>query len=289
MFRRALISFRAPVTRSLAQPAVLGGAMRAASRSYATYPAVKPKKSHPFRWGMIIGLAIGVGWAYVDRHGLELEQDDKIQPPTKCDPFPRKIDVRGEKYSVIGVGYRAVTFMSFHVYALGIYIAEKDVSKARKILDSIADLSGALADPESSPDVIGHLLDNGVRFAVRIVPVRNTDFLHIRDGLVRSVTGNPAFKALGNSEDVGQGLNELKQAFSRKRSIPKGDVITIAQVDDGKLYCEYALKASQSEPEELGLVAHPGVGRLLFLQYLSGKNPNSPTASKSSHDGLVSL
>lgn len=269
---------------------MLRNLMPLATRSYATAPPVlKPKKSHPFRWGIVIGLAIGVGWAYVDRHGLELEQDDKIQPPTKCDPFPRQIDVRGTKYSVIGVGYRSVTFMSFHVYGLGIYIADKDVPQARKVLNSIADLSGALADPQSSADVIGRLLDNGVRFAVRIVPTRNTDFLHIRDGLVRSVMANPAFKVLGNNDQVGQGLTELKQAFSRKRTIPKGDVITIAQIEGGKLYAQYALKANQSEPEELGFVAHPDVGRLLFLQYLSGKNPNSPTASKSSHDGLVSL
>lgn len=251
---------------------------------------MKPrKKPHPFRWGLVIGLGIGVGWAYIERHGVSLEADDKIQPPTKCDPFDRTIDVKGEDYEVIGVGYRAVTFMNFHVYALGIYIAKEDFAKAHKVLDRIADLSGALSDPVKSAEVVGSLLDHGVRFAVRIVPVRNTDFLHIRDGLVRSVMANPEFKQRGNDSSIGEGLNELKQAFGRKRKIAKGDVITIAQLKDGKLYATFALKDTQSSPEELGYVQDPVIGRLLFLQYMSGKNPNSPTACKSSHDGLVAL
>ena len=56
---------------------------------------------------------------------------------------------------------RSVTFISFKVYGVGIYIAKKDVAKASSVLMGMAD---KLKDPQESAQVIEKLLDSDVKF-----------------------------------------------------------------------------------------------------------------------------
>lgn len=216
---------------------------------------------------------------------------ERIQPETKVPPFPKTFSSDGEAYELLGTGVRSVSFLSFHVYGLGIYIAQKDKSKVKKLLGSDVTYDD-LMDPEKGGELVTKLLNGGIRFDIRIVPVRNTDFGHMRDGLVRTTMAHPRFKAEGNNEEFGEGLAELKKVFSRKMSVHKNKILHLNRDRDGVLSVTF-FKADDEpeakEPVHLGIVKMPLVSELLFLQYLSGKKPSSESARENSIKGLAEL
>jgi hypothetical protein len=221
---------------------------------------------------------------------------ETVQPDTKVDPFPVQLTVAtGQKYDLLGVGVRTVSFLSFHVYALGIYINDDDRLVAKDILAqagvSREEREKALLDPNEGGEIMAKLLNRGVRFLIRIVPVRNTDFGHMRDGFVRTTMAHPRFKEEGNNEDVGHGISELKRAFGRKRTIPKGRILYLDRAADGTLavYFYDALSENGHIPELLGTVSQPLVSELLFLQYTSGSKPSSESARQNAVKGLSAL
>lgn len=117
-----------------------------------------------------------------------------------------------EEYQLLGLGLRTVTFLSIQVYVLGMYVATKDIpllqqrllkqaqagpkpdggsSLATSLLPSERDdLKRSLLDPtEKGEDEWNDILRHpGIKTAFRIVPVRNTDFAHLRDAWVRTAT-----------------------------------------------------------------------------------------------------
>lgn len=237
-----------------------------------------------------------------------------VKPPTDSPPFPKSLSLpNGLNYELFGIGVRTVSFLSFHVYAVGIYIASEDKSLAHNILKSAeananpGDLKSSLLDPTIGTNIISHLLDHGVRLDLRIVPVRNTDFGHLRDGFVRGVIGHPYYKKLTEGsatsgsdpehakllETLGQGVNELKVSFSRKMSVPKHNILHLHRESDGSMPIIYYKGVTENSPEietiSLGTVHSPNVSKIMFLHYLSGKNPASGTARESAVEGLINI
>lgn len=239
-----------------------------------------------------------------------------VQPPTKCPPFPSAITLLGDDstpvpYELLGVGVRTVSFLSFHVYALGIYIAEPDKKLAHSILNFAAkqhpsgDLKQALLDPVVGVKLVSHLLDHGVRLDLRIVPVRNTDFGHLRDGFVRGVLNHPFYKELVNHpaipktdpahiavvDEMGQGVNQLKVAFSRKMSVPKFNILHLTHNPNGSLGISYYKSQTEvgAEKIDLGVVNDSNVSKIVVLHYLTGKTPASESGRISAVDGLSAL
>ncbi|ODQ66558.1 chalcone isomerase [Nadsonia fulvescens var. elongata DSM 6958] len=215
---------------------------------------------------------------------------------TNCSPpFPTEISIPDESavYQLLGYGVRTVSFLNFHVYALGIYINKDDILRTKNILSSYQNLEEDLVDFSKDGDIISNLLKAGIRFSIRIVPVRNTDFSHLRDGFVKTILAHPLSKVLGHSEEFGNGLQELKNAFSgRKGSVPKHQILIMDRSNNGVLRFTYYDSKDESKctkPEELGQVTEPQVSEILFLQYLSGKNPSSESAKNSFLEGLVAL
>lgn len=243
--------------------------------------------------------------------------EEFVKPPTDSPPFPKTIKLFDEKakgpieYDLLGVGVRTVSFLSFHVYALGIYIASEDKQLARSILKSAMnqypsqDFETVLRDVEAGPKVIAHLLSHGVRLDLRIVPVRNTDFGHLRDGFVRGILNHPYYKQMSTNpaipkddpayitmmENIGKGINDFKVAFSRKLSVPKYNILHLRRENDGSLdICYYKGKSeADAERVHLGSVAEPHVSTILFLHYLTGKSPASETARTTVVQGLKNL
>lgn len=235
--------------------------------------------------------------------GIEL-----IQPPTSSPPFPVELSVGTQKFDLLGVGVRYVSIFSFHVYALGIYIASEDRALARSVLAGAADLTpehdlkSALLDPEQGTKIITHLLDHGVRLDFRIVPVRNTDFGHWRDAFVRQILAHPLFKQLNSLPDeegrevankLGEGVNDLKVAFSRKITVPKGHILHMIRESSGALRLVYYKandeNAKDLETIELGTIQNPNVSKILALQYLAGKYVSSESTRLNVVDGLANL
>ncbi|CAN6662401.1 hypothetical protein TRVA0_034S00496 [Trichomonascus vanleenenianus] len=212
-----------------------------------------------------------------------------VQPETKTNPFPATFAADGEDYSLLGVGVRSVSFLGIQVYAVGVYIADQDKPKVKQLLGTVT--YEELLDAEKSGPMISKLLNNGVRIDIRIVPVRNTDFGHMRDGFVRTTLANPRFKAEGSTDEFAEGLNELKRAFARKMAVPKNKIIHLNRGRDGVLNVTFYKAESENEGnmEHLGSVKMPLVSEFLFLQYLSGKKPSSESARQAAVKALAEL
>jgi len=207
------------------------------------------------------------------------EDLNAISVDKNVDPVPLQLSL-STNYQLLAQGTRAVTFLRFKVYALGIYVANEDVHKIPTVLDSKflssafidtdstkshkENVSVALKDKEKSKILISNLLDSNIRLAARICPIRNTDFNHLRDGLVKSIL------AAGiKDEGLAEGLQQLREAFGRKGSVPKNDNLYIERFSNGQLQLSYENKKT-GELTKLGDVKNPIVSKVLFLQYLSG-------------------
>lgn len=272
-----------------------------------------------------------------DANGIEL-----VQPPAKSPPFPVELFLPSSspsdgadpvKYELLGVGVRTVSFLSIHVYALGIYIASADRQLAHDVLagapqlkvassagkdgnDAVGggDLKSVLLDSELGPKIISHLLDHGIRLDVRIVPVRNTDFSHLRDGFVRQILAHPMFKQINTAArdssssssggggsleaesvvaKLGEGINDLKVVFSRKMSVPKHNVLHLIRSKEGALKVVYYKGKYETDEKvdtfDLGTVINPDVSKILFLQYLAGHTVSSESARQTTIEALTKL
>lgn len=207
------------------------------------------------------------------------ELNDTVQVDKEVDPLPTRVNFTTQ-YDLLGVGSRAVTFLKFKVYALGIYAATEDLDKISTVLDSKflstafidtdsskphnENVSNALHDASKAKILIENLLDSNIRLIARITPVRNTDFNHLRDGLTKSI-----LSAKFKDETLDQALKELKDAFDRKGSAPKNSNLILERLGDGQLQV-YFENSKTGEFVTMGTVKTPILSKVLFLQYLTG-------------------
>lgn len=212
------------------------------------------------------------------------------------------------EYQLVGLGVRTVSFLSIQVYVVGYYIAVSDIASLQeRLVHSVADpvattlvpdekskLRDLLLDPDRGEEVWNNILKDGqVRSAFRIVPTRNTDFMHLRDGFVRGITARSAHFASHKNdgsfqdETFGSALNDFKQAFGggARRKLAKGEVLLLARDAEGKV----AVWSEDKKGDRLkmGEIADERVGRLLWLNYLAGKNVSSEPARQSVIDGVM--
>lgn len=189
-------------------------------------------------------------------------------------------------YQLLGKGVRTVTFLNFKVYGIGIYVAKSDISTIKRTLKAFKEdsIETLLNDPVKSAEVISQLLDQHVRFTVRICPIRNTDFNHLKDGLIKSILAHPKSKELRGA--LNEGLEELRGVFKGHRgSVPKNHALWIELLKDGKLSFSYE-NTKTHELVDMGTVSKLLVGKLLFLQYLSGSKPLSRPLRESCAEGF---
>lgn len=249
------------------------------------------------------------------------------------DEVPR--DAEQDEYQLLGLGVRTVSFLRIQVYVVGLYVATPDIAELQTRLVRTG-LNPPSASGESGTDtgtnyatslVPGErqqlkdlLLDqgersdaawddilkkDGLRTAIRIVPTRNTDFLHLRDGWVRGITGRAQRATAATSGGAGGGgkdggefsddsfgtaLNSFKGLFGggQRKSVPKGQTLTLLRGARGELDALF-------QPEDklparwLGRVRDERVSRLVWLNYLAGKNVASEGARKSVVDGVMAI
>ncbi|KAJ6151542.1 hypothetical protein N7470_007139 [Penicillium chermesinum] len=234
----------------------------------------------------------------------------------------------GDEYQLLGLGIRSVSFLSIQVYVVGFYVAKADITELQQRLlrtaihpptaksDDVAAISGAgaesatslvpperkqlhdlLLDPEHGDAAWTALLkENGIRTAFRIVPTRNTDFMHLRDGWVRGITARAQQKPAGNGpsefqdETFGSSMNEFKAVFGggQRKSVPKGQTLFLLRSAHGALDALF-----QPDPKQpiqwMGRVTDERVSRLVWLNYLAGKKVSSEGARQSIVEGLMTV
>ena len=211
------------------------------------------------------------------------------------------------EYQLLGLGIRTVSFLGIQVYVLGLYVATPDIAKLQerliRTIDPVATtlvphekdrLRAELLDPVQSEEIWNALLkDGGIRTAFRIVPTRNTDFMHMRDAFVRGVTaraGSPLItqdKTFDPDASFGGSVNDLKAVFSgsSRKKLPFGQTLLLERAASGELRVVYEDKAGVREV--MGAIGDERVGRLLWLNYLAGKNVSSEDARKNVVEGCV--
>lgn len=186
-------------------------------------------------------------------------------------PFPKLIN----DFKMLGSGIRTVTFLKFKVYGIGIYYNKKEELQLIKILKQnhmeSSPLKQQLDDDDQSRAVLDKLITNH-EYLVRISPVRNTDFNHLKDGFIKSILAHP----LTNDHDrINQGLDELRQVFKGyKGSVPKNHVLLLVIDKQGQLTFKYENPTTKSTID-MGIIKEPLISKLLLVGYLGHKKPLS--------------
>ncbi|EER45014.1 conserved hypothetical protein [Histoplasma capsulatum H143] len=254
------------------------------------------------------------------------------------DEFPP--DSQTEEYTLLGLGIRAVSFLSVQVYVVGLYIASSDITALQQHLvrQAVTPVSASAAnesavtatslvpgerdalkqillDPEQGQEAWNEILrDTHLRTALRIVPTRNTDFLHLRDGWVRAITAQaqsanarakevevaakrgssiPAGALVASEfedDSFGIALNDFKSLFGGgvRKNVPKGQILYLLRNRVGGL--ETMFHAGHGKPVVwLGAMQDERVSRLLWMAYLAGKKVASEGMRSSVVDGAIGI
>lgn len=201
------------------------------------------------------------------------------------------------EYTLVGLGTRSVSFLGINVYVLGYYIATADIAELQarlvKKINPIAstlvstekdDLRKKLLDAVEGDQIWDELLSSGVpaRSLIRIVPVRDTDFPHLRDGFVRAI------QARANSakdEKFGEGMKKFRQVFSRGK-VPKQKELLLLRDKLGRLTMVYDDGKTQGR-QVMGTIDEERISRALWMNYLAGKNVASEEARRNIVSGIM--
>ncbi|PWN36274.1 uncharacterized protein FA14DRAFT_53644 [Meira miltonrushii] len=236
--------------------------------------------------------------------------DFRLDPATG-QPLPVSISVPQDVFSngseelrLIGLGVRTVTFLSVRVYVAGLYVD----AKAIEALKSSPDWRGFEASWMSNKDkdhsgeaLVSALLDQGITCAIRSVPVRPTDYNHLKGGLSRAIQGRAksARKANLLSPEADQALSnsiqELIDAFP-KATLAKGRTLdmVISPASSGKQgFLDLTLI---EEGKIFGRVKAPSyaekqftVPRQMLLAYLADKDEISKPFKQSVAEGIEKI
>ncbi|KAI0546912.1 chalcone-flavanone isomerase [Xylaria curta] len=224
--------------------------------------------------------------------------------------FPRLLDlavgaeegqekVNGVEYTLVGLGVRTVTFIGIQVYMVGYYIATQDIAAiqarlikeinpiATTLVSSEKDtLRHALLDPEQGEKLWNSILQEvRPRSVFRIVPVRDTDFHHLRDGFVRAITArSQGNNAQFGDEAFGAAMRDFKLLFNRGK-VPKTREMLLFRDAAGRLTVTY--DDGKTGMGSIGRVEDERVSRLLWLNYLAGKQVASEPARTNIVDGIM--
>ncbi|EFQ25842.1 chalcone-flavanone isomerase [Colletotrichum graminicola] len=231
--------------------------------------------------------------------------DLSLSQPHRDDPAAAPIaasvaDSDGVEYTLVGLGIRTVTFLGIQVYMVGYYVATADVARLQRHLtrkiDPIAttlvpserdSLKAKLLDPREGEATWSELLQEvGCRTAFRIVPVRDTDFPHLRDGFVRAITARSAAdKTAYGDEAFGEAMREFKRLFNRGKLQKERELLLCR---DGSGALDVVLDdGTSSGRQTIGRVEDERVSRLLWLNWLAGKSVASEPARHSIVDGVM--
>lgn len=200
---------------------------------------------------------------------------------------------------MVGLGLRSVSFLGIGVYVVGYYTATSDIAALQSILikkvNPIAttlvpgerdELRTSLMDPVRGEEIWNELLERGIpaRSVFRVVPVRDTDFHHLRDGFVRAIQAkSPSVAAQG--DDFGEAVRDFRGLFNRG-SVPKKKELMLLRDGQGHLDIVYD-DGRTTGRQLLGRIEDERISRALWLHYLAGKKVASEPARKSIVEGIM--
>lgn len=241
--------------------------------------------------------------------GSETTKSETAQPNTRMNPGNVQ---NQEEYTLVGLGIRTVSFLSIEVYVMGLYVRTQDISTLQARLIHLVNpnastlvpgekdsLKQRMLDPDTSVELWEQMLrEEGIRSAWRVVPSKNTDFAHLRDGWVNGIKrattevnrvkqANPSALASDyENESFGLAMRDFKAMFSGGRT-PKGSVVLLLRDAPGSMEVLFENPAQGTAIERVGKVEDPRISRLIWMGYLAGKSVSSEPARKAVVDGFV--
>lgn len=260
------------------------------------------------------------GGAKLVAHDEKTGEDLEVVPTgTSTIPhFPKTIHVPSSdaanaedvEYQLVGLGIRTVSFLSIQVYVVGMYVQTSSLSPLQASLvkrinptasalipDEKAKLKDSLLEADASYELWDELLKDTqgqVKSAFRIVPTRNTDFQHLKDGWVRGITAktqsaNAKGDAQFQDDSFGLAMREFKGLFTGGGKAPKGSTVLLTRDGSGALSIYYQQKEDEGKLEKVGFINDERIARLIWLGYLGGKSVSSEPARKNVVDGIMDL
>lgn len=221
---------------------------------------------------------------------------------------PTKINTGGVEYTLVGLGMRTVSFLSIQVYLVGYYVATSDVAALQQRLTREIHPTATTLVPGEKDELRRRLLDpvegdkiwQGLlrevkpRSLFRIVPVRDTDFHHLRDGFVRAITARSNEGGAEYKEDsFGEAMRSFRDIFNRGK-VPKAGELIMARDERGRLTVVFddskdkdAEGRRQQKRTTIGRVDDERVSRALWMNYLAGKAVASEPARRNIVDGVL--
>ncbi|KAK0652783.1 chalcone-flavanone isomerase-domain-containing protein [Cercophora newfieldiana] len=229
-------------------------------------------------------------------------------PPASTDAPAATLATGPTEYTLVGLGLRSVTFVGIQVYVVGYYIATADIAALQnaltKKINPIAttlvpgerdQLRSALLDPVAGEQAWDELLAQGIpaRSAFRVIPVRDTDFHHLRDGFVRAIQAKAPTLGGQRADDeaFGEAMRQFRAIFNRG-SVPKRKELLLVRDEKGRLNVEYddgtsKKKGGSGARQLIGTVDDERVSRALWLNWLAGKKVASEPARQSIVAGII--
>jgi hypothetical protein len=202
---------------------------------------------------------------------------DSVPKSGLTDNFPQSLKINGfaEPFRLVAWGARTVSFLRVRVYNVALYIPESRY----QVLPTFC-LSNVDSDPwpaliRSYPSPL----------LLRIIPVRNTDYAHLRDGFIRSTTVR--LNKYPDDDDRKAAVDDSVAKFRAlfpKSKLKKGDVWTIVLRGP-----ELRLFAGENMEEELGTVRNDDLARGLISAYLVGSNVVSPDLQQKLKEKLIEI
>ena len=278
-----------------------------------------------WRYGIWVGaLAVSVGVLTVSQSERKLYLEAQEIPsistteegafrldPATGQPFPLTISVPqnvfsngSEELQLVGLGVRTVTFLSVRVYVAGLYVDEKGIEALKNSPDwkgFEASWMSNKAKEHSGEALISALLDQNITCAIRIVPVRPTDYNHLKGGLSRAIQNRAKLarkaKLLSPEADeaLSNSIQELIDAFPRT-TLAKGRTLdmVISPASSGKQgFLDLTLI---EEGKIFGRVKAPSyaekhftVPRQMLLAYFADKDEISKPFKQSVAEGIEKI
>ncbi|CAO3683779.1 unnamed protein product [Rhizopus stolonifer] len=197
-----------------------------------------------------------------------------IEDPATKLSFPIFLNTSNEWKKLIGLGVRTVTFLSLYVYALGMYMRNEDIESLKSLPGwKDFDKKKFLENEEMA----NQLLDQPFDISIRIIPFRNTNTQHLRDGFVRSFMQRMKDQSLTEDEEreILVAIQEFKSNFATM-NVKKETEFVFTKTREGGLRMVY-------EGKDWGTVNNKWLSKNFVMSYLT---PNSPS-SEAAHEDIV--
>ncbi|KAF9117032.1 hypothetical protein BGX27_005582 [Mortierella sp. AM989] len=218
------------------------------------------------------------------------EAESPVKPNVVVDPdskvaFPLYIrSENGSPARLLGLGVRKITFLKVQVYVVGLYLKESDLDDHNSRFRALPEVQKFQRTDQLSADTAFRaMVQTPIELILRIVPVRNTNGPHLRDGFTRSLTQAAKEQKLSepDNEEAMDGIMEFKALFP-KGKINSDQALLFRKSPDGSMTVTL-------DNEVLGTIRNRWVIENFFLGYLKGDMPISEKARDNIGQGIQDL